>query len=117
MHRVPTKNDLSRTRYTWRECAFVFGGVGVAAMASGISVALGAGLEPAGPFWLAALAWTFLANIAHAFWRGIRFGEWPADRAADQDVERRRGDELSYRWRADPTYSCLPGNTFHSSPP
>ena len=60
----------------------MFAGVGIAAMASGISVALGAGLEPAGPFWLAALAWTFLANIAHAFWRGLRRGDWSAFREA-----------------------------------
>ena len=106
-----------RARYTWRERAFVLAGIGVAAVASAVSVALGAGLEPVGRVWLAALAWTFLANTAHALWRGVRFGEWSAGRVADQDDERRRGDDLSYRWRTDPSYSCLPGNTFHSPRP
>ena len=113
MHRVPTKNDLSRTRYTWRECAFVFGGVALAAGASGIGAPIGAGKEILAPVWLGALGWTVIATIAHGLWRGVRFGERPADR----DHERRRRDELSYRWRTDPTYSCLPGNTFHSSRP
>ncbi len=92
----------------------MFAGVGVAAAASGISVTLGWGLEPSGPVWLGALAWTFLANLAHALWRGLRRRDWSAIRETDREYERRRGDELSYRWRADPSYSCLPGNTFHS---
>ena len=80
MHKVPTKNDSLRTRITWRERAFVFAGIGIAAAASMTSVALGAGLEPIGPVWLAALAWTLLANIAHVLWRGFRLGDWSAFR-------------------------------------
>ena len=117
MHRVPTKKHSPRARYTWRERAFVFAGIGVAGGASGIGAPLGAGEDILAPVWLAALGWTVLATIAHGLWRGVRFGEWSAGRVADQDDERRQGDELSYRWRTDPTYSCLPGNTFHSSRP
>ena len=62
--------------HTWRECAFVFAGVGVAVTASAASVALGWGLAPTGPVWLGALAWTFLANVAHVLWRGFRLGDW-----------------------------------------
>ena len=80
MHKVPTKNDYSRIHTTWRERAFVFAGIGIAAAASMTSVALGAGLEPTGPVWLGALAWTVLANIAHALWRGFHLGDWSAFR-------------------------------------
>ena len=80
MHKVPTKKHYLHTRHTWRERAFVFGGIGIAAAASVTSVALGAGLEPIGPVWLAALAWTLLANIAHVLWRGFRLGDWSAFR-------------------------------------
>ena len=93
----------------------MFAGIGIAGVASGISLTLGWGLEPTGAVWLGALAWTFLANVAHALWRGFRLGEWAADRAADRKHGRQRSDELSYRWRTDPSYSCLPGNTFHGS--
>ena len=91
----------------------MFGGVAVAGAASGIGVPIGAGEEVLVPVWLGAIGWTVIATIAHGLWRGVRFGEWSGDR----DHERRRGDELSFRWRTDPTYSCLPGNTFHSSRP
>ena len=80
MHKVPTKRDSRRTRTTWREYAFLFGGIGTAAAVTAISLALGAGLEPAGPVWVAALAWSVLATIAHALWRGFRLGDWSAFR-------------------------------------
>ena len=111
MYKVPTKMDSSRTRYAWPEYAFVFAGVAFAAGATALGGPVGAGEEILAPIWLAALGWTVLASVAHRIWRGVRFGEWLPDRAH----ERRRGDELSYRWRTDPSYSCLPGNTFHSS--
>ena len=107
--------DSSRTHYTWRECAFVFGGLAVAGAASGIGVPIGAGEEILAPVWLGAIVWTVLASIAHGIWRGVRFREWAADRATERASERRRGDDLSHRWRTDPSYSCMPGNTFHSS--
>ena len=115
MHKVPTKMDSSRKRYTWPEYAFVFAGVAVAAGATALGAPFGSGAEFLAPVWLAALAWTVLASITHGIWRGVRFGEWAADRGAGREHERRHGDELSYRWRTDPSFSCLPGNTFHSS--
>ena len=86
--------------FTWREYAFVFAGVGVALATSAASVALGWGLEPTGPVWLGALAWTLLANVAHVLWRGFRRGDWsgfrnyepPDHRARDRfDWETRSG--------------------------
>ena len=87
-------------RHTWRECAFVFAGAGVAASATGVSVALGWSLESVGPVWLGALVWTFVATIAHVLWRGFRRGDWsgvrnyvpPDHRARDRfDWETRSG--------------------------
>ena len=80
MHKVPTKRDSRRTRYTWREYAFLFAGIGVAAAGTAVSLALGAGLEPVGLVWLGALAWSVLATITHALWRGFRHGDWSAFR-------------------------------------
>ena len=58
----------------------MFGGIGVAAAVTAATMALGAGLEPAGPVWAAAVVWTVLATVAHALWRGFRFGDWSTDR-------------------------------------
>ncbi len=80
MHKVPTKNDYSCMRHTWRECTFVFAGLGLAATVSAVSLAFGRGLEPTGPVWLGALAWTLLAHVAHVLWRGFRLGDWSAFR-------------------------------------
>ena len=117
MHKVPTKMDTSRTRCTWRACAFVFGGIAAAAGATTVGALIGAEEEILAPVWLGALGWTVLASIAHGLWRGVRFADWAPNGEADREYERRRGDELSYRWRTDPAYSCLPGNTFHNSLP
>ena len=115
MHKVPTKIDSSRTRYAWPEYVFVFGGIAVAGGASALGTSIGTGEEILAPVWLGAIGWTLLASIAHGLWRGVRFGEWTASRGTGREQERRHGDDLSYRWRTDPSYSCLPGNTFHSS--
>jgi hypothetical protein len=80
MHKVPTNKNPSHRRHTWRERAFVLGGIGVAAAVTAISLALGADLEPVGPVWAAAVGWTVLATIAHALWRGFRRGDWSAFR-------------------------------------
>ena len=58
----------------------MFAGVGAAAAVTAVSLALGAGLEPAGPVWAAAIAWTVLATIANALWRGFRRSDWSAFR-------------------------------------
>ena len=78
MHKLQTKKQTSRINTTWRERAFAFGGIAVATATSGIGAPVGAGTEILAPVWLAALAWTILATIAHAFWRGFRLGDWSA---------------------------------------
>ena len=94
MHRVPTKTHSPRTRYTWRERAFVLAGIGVAGGASGIGAPLGAGEDILAPVWLAALGWTILASLALALWRGFRRGDWSAFR----DCEPPEPDRDTFDW-------------------
>ena len=119
MHKVPTKRDSQRTRYTWREYAFLFAGVGVAAAGTAVSLALGAGLEPVGLVWVGALGWTVLATIAHAFWRGFRRGDWSAFREAYEPPHHRDTLDLAtgtgvgaYRRIAEQNELLMRGNTY-----
>ena len=80
MHKVPTKKHYARTRTTWRERAFVFGGIAAAGVTSGIGVPLGAGADILGPVWLGAICWAVVASLAHVLWRGFRLGDWSAFR-------------------------------------
>ena len=80
MHRVRTKRDNPRTRHTWRERAFVFGGIAVAGGATALGAPIGAGEDILAPVWLGAFAWTVLASIAHVLWRDLRRGDWSAFR-------------------------------------
>ena len=68
----------SRSRATWRERLFVLGGLMLAALWSAASFASGAGAELIGPVWMAAIAWTVLASLAGALWRGFRRRDWTA---------------------------------------
>ena len=72
--------DSSRTRYTWRERAFVFAGIGVAAGVTAISLTVGTELASTGPVWFAAIVWTVVASLANVLWRGFRLGDWSAFR-------------------------------------
>ena len=118
MYKVPTNRDYSRTRTTWRERAFVFGGIAIAGGVSGIGVPLGAGEEILAPVWLAALAWTILATIAHAFWRGFCRGDWSGfrEKYEPSSVNHDAGDMATctgayyYRRLIDPRFSYWPGN-------
>lgn len=76
-------------RTTWRERAFVFGGIAVAGGVSGVGAPIGAGVEILAPVWLGAIGWTVLATIAHAFWRGLRRGDWSAFREEYEPPHRR----------------------------
>ena len=60
---------------TWRERAFVLGGIGVAATAVGGAAGEELGGDILAPVWLGAAAWTVAAIPANALWRGIRHGE------------------------------------------
>ena len=66
-------------RTTWRERLFVLAGPGLAALCTAASSALGT--EFVAFAWIAAIAWTVLASLAAALWRGFRHGDWSAFRA------------------------------------
>ena len=69
-------------------------GVGVAATVSAVSLTLDAGLELVGPVWLGVFAWTILASIAHALWRGFRRGDWSVFREAYEPPHHRDALDL-----------------------
>lgn len=64
--------------HTWRARAFVLCGLALAAVYTAATLALGAGAEHIGPLWIAAIAWTVLAGLAGALWRGFRHHDWSA---------------------------------------
>ena len=66
----------SRPRTTGAERLFVLGGLALAALYTAASLVLGSGVEHIGPLWLAAVAWTVLASVAHVLWLGLRHGDW-----------------------------------------
>ena len=73
-----TLEDPARRRTTWRERAFVLGGLGLAALYTAAALSLSAGTEHIGPLWMAAIAWTVLASLAHVLWLGFRHRDWSA---------------------------------------
>ena len=134
MHRVPTKKHYPRSRITWRERAFVFGGIAVAGGTSGIGMPLGAGEDILAPVWLGAIAWTVLASLAHALWRGFRHGDWSMVRGGARDQGQFESGASGRPWDGggrcespasswlggdtdretfDPAYSFLLGNIYH----
>lgn len=134
MDRVPIKKHSLRARITWRERAFVFAGIAGAGGASGIGVPLGAGEEFLAPVWLGALAWTVLASLAHALWRGFRHGDWSTMTGGVRDQGRCESAASGQAWddggrcesaasswlggdtdreTFDPAYSFLLGNIYH----
>ncbi len=59
-------------RTTWRARAFVLGGFALAAVYTAAALGLDPGAEHIGPLWMAAIAWTVVAGLAGALWRGFR---------------------------------------------
>ena len=84
------KSGRAMRKTTWRERAFVLGGPGLALAATAAILAVGAGMDLIGPLWMAATAWTAVAQIAHVLWLGLRHGDWFAFRdrqlPADEDA-------------------------------
>ena len=75
-----TFTDPARGRTTWRERAFVLGGLVLALAATIASFASATGADTLGPLWMAAIAWTVLASLAGALRRGFVEGNWSAFR-------------------------------------
>ncbi len=65
-------------RPTWRARAFVLGGLALVAVYTATALGLSAGAEHISPLWMAAIAWTLVASLAGALWRGFRHRDWSA---------------------------------------
>ena len=65
-------------RVNRRARAFVLGGLGLAAVYTVVALGLDAGAEHIRPLWVAAIAWTVVASLAGALWRGFRHRDWSA---------------------------------------
>ena len=72
----PAGRPETPRRRSWRARLVVLGPLAAAALAT----ALGAEADVLAPLWLAALAWTVLASLAGALWRGFLHGDWSAFR-------------------------------------
>ena len=75
--------ERAQRRTTWSERAFVLGGLVVAAVGTAGSSVLDVGAGLIGPLWVTAVAWTVLASLAGAAWRGFRYRDWSAFRARE----------------------------------
>ena len=75
-----TRTGPEPGRITWRTRAFVLAGLVLALLATGGSLAAGAGADHLAPLWLAALAWTVVASLGMALGRGVRHRDWSAFR-------------------------------------
>ena len=103
---------------TWRDRAFVLGGLALAGVLTPALLALGADAETLQALWALAVLWTVLATAAGALLKGLRHGDWSAwrggpapDRAEedewatqtgrytflrdDEDEAMRRGGDMS----------------------
>ena len=58
----------------------MLGGPAVAVLCTTASSVFGTGAEFAGFAWIAAVAWTVLASLLAALWRGFRHRDWSAFR-------------------------------------
>ena len=93
----------SGRRTTWRERAFVLGGLALALLGTAVLIALSTGTHLIGPLWFGAIVWTVVAQIAHVLWLGIRHKDWSGfgdcqepDREDEHDWASRTG-RYSYR--------------------
>ena len=97
-----TPASPSGRRTTWRERAFVLGGLAPAALCTAASSVLGT--EFVAFAWLAAIAWTVSASLAAALWRGFRHRDWSAFRGCELPDD--RDDEIDWATRTG-TYAWL----------
>ena len=75
-----TTGTVSRPRTTWRERAFVLGGIVLAALYTVAAAMLGLDMETVGAAWLAAVVWTVPSSLALALRRGLVHRDWSAFR-------------------------------------
>lgn len=111
-----TAGRAARPPTTWRERVFVLGGFAVAALYT--VGALDAGLDAAGPLWLAAVLWTVPASLVLALRRGFIHRDWSAFRDCELPdssalVDGRRHGDSTYMARWNGRYFDSTGYLTH----
>ncbi len=71
----PSGRPATPGRLSWRARVIVLG-----PLAAALATSLGAEPDVLAPLWLAAIAWTVLASLAGALFRGVRHGDWSSFR-------------------------------------
>ena len=84
-------------RTIWRARASVLGGLALAAVYTAVVLVLDAGEEHIGLLWIAALAWTAVASLAGALWRGFRHRDWSAFTGYELPENDGEVDEWAFR--------------------
>ena len=84
----------------------VLAGLGLALLATILSLAAGIGLRPLGAVWISAALWSFLTALLCVLWRGLRHGDWTAFRRYELPDGRDEDFEWSartgrYAWRRE----------------
>ena len=90
-------------RTTWRVRAFVLGGLTLVVVYTAATLGLDTGAGHIGPLWMAAIAWTVIANLARALWQGFRHRDWSAFSSYespenDGEVDEWASRRGSYSW-------------------
>ena len=84
-------------RVTWRARAFVLGGLALTAVYTAATLALDAGAEHIHPLWTAAIAWTVVASLVGALWRGFRRRDWSSFSVYELPEDDGEVDEFALR--------------------
>ena len=84
----------------------VLAGLGLALLATILSLAAGMGLRPLGAVWACASLWSLLTTLFCVLWRGFRRGDWTAFRRYELPDGREEDFEWSsrtgrYAWRRE----------------
>ena len=74
----------------------VLAGLGLALLATILSLVTGSGLRPLGAVWVCAALWSLLTALSCVLWRGFRHGDW----SAFHRYELRDGKEEDFEWSA-----------------
>ena len=72
----------------------VLAGLGLALLATILSLVTGSGLRPLGAIWVCAALWSLLTALCCVLWRGFRHGDW----SAFARYELRDGKEEDFEW-------------------
>ena len=87
---------MSNRKPSRRARVLVLAGLGLALLATILSLAAGIGLRPLGAVWACSALWCLLTALSCALWRGFRHGDW----SAFYRYELPDGKEEDFEWSA-----------------